>query len=172
MASCPRSTERDVVFEVVELAARLAGRRGLARRGRALRRAAARIAIAHVGRVAAHALARAQHLHGVGHDLGGVLVLAVLVLPLARLEAPFHVDLGALLQVLAGDLGQLAEEGHAVPLGLFLLVAVLVLPRLRGGDRDVRDRAPVRHVAGLGIAPEVADEDHLVDRCHCPLPFL
>ena len=35
-----------------------------------------------------------------------------------------------------------------------------------GGDSGGYDRAPVGHVAGFGIAPEVADQDDLVDRCH------
>src|SRR5207253_1620455 len=101
------------------------GTRGAARRGAALGGLALRDAAA-----ATHALARPQHLHGVGDDLGGVLVRAVLVLPLARLQAALDVDLRALLEVFARDLRELAEEGHAVPLGLLLLLARLVLPRL------------------------------------------
>src|SRR5688572_11353563 len=129
---------------------------------------AARLAL---GTAAAHPLARAQHLHSIGHDLGGVLVVAVLVLPLARLQPPLDVDLRALLEIFARDLGQPPEEGDAVPLRLLLLLALLVLPRVRGRDRDVRDRRAVGHVAGLGIAPEVADEDHLVHRCHVVSSF-
>src|SRR6185503_780709 len=99
------------------------------------------------------------------------LVRAVLVLPLARLQAPLDVDLRALLEVLARDLGELAEEGDPVPFRLLLLLPRLVLPLLRGRDGDVGDRAAVGHVARLGIAPEVADEDDLDDRCHVG-PFL
>src|SRR5438132_12091305 len=129
-----RFLERDVVLEIVELAraglrGRL-GRRALGRPGLALRRLALR------GGAAAHALARAEHLHLVGDDLRHVLVLPVLVLPLARLQAALDVDLAALLQVLAGDLGELAEERDAVPLRLLLRLAVLVLPLLSGRDRD------------------------------------
>jgi hypothetical protein len=94
------------------------------------------------GRVTA-SHAGAEHLHAVGHDLGGVLVGAVLVLPLARLQAPLDVHLRALFQVLARDLGELPEEGDAVPLGLLLLLAVLVLPCLGGRDRHVGDRGTV-----------------------------
>src|SRR6185436_20593558 len=87
------------------------------------------------------ARARAEHLHAVAHDLGGVAVLAFLVLPLARAQAALDVDLRALLQIFAGDLGQAAEEGDAMPLGGFLLLAArLVFPRVGGGDADIGDR--------------------------------
>ena len=77
------------------------------------------------------------------------------------------IHLRPLLQVLARDLRELPEEGDAMPLGLLLLFAgALVLPRFRGRDRDVGDRAALGHVARLGIAPEVADDDHPVDGCH------
>ncbi len=46
-------------------------------------------------------------------------------LPLAGLQAPLDVHLAALLEVFAGDLGQLAEEGDAVPFGLLLLPPLL-----------------------------------------------
>src|SRR6185437_5384344 len=161
-----KNSERDVVLEIVELAARRL-RRGLPGRG-ARRTRLALAAFALRSRPATHSLARAEHLHGVRDDFGRVLVDAVLVLPLARLEAPFHVDLRALLEVLARDLGELAEEGDAMPFGLLLLLAVLVLPHVRGRDRDVGDRAAVGHVARFRIAAEVADDDHLVDRCHTP----
>jgi hypothetical protein len=47
-----------------------------------------------------------KQLHVVAHDLGGVLLDAVHVGPLAGLEATFDADGVALLQVLASDLGQ------------------------------------------------------------------
>src|SRR6185436_4558298 len=117
------------------------------------------------------ARARAEHLHAVAHDLGGVAVLAFLVLPLARAQAALDVDLRALLQIFAGDLGQLAAEDDAVPLGLLLLLAArLVIPLERRRHRNVGDRRAVGHIACLGIAPEVADQDDLVHRCHSNLP--
>src|SRR5256714_1287322 len=154
---CSTSSKRYVVFEVVELSATGFRRLGLRRLGSAFRARAA------AGRVAiAPALARAEHLHDVRDDLGGVLVLAVLVLPLARLQASFDVDLRALLEVLARDLRELAEEGDAVPFRLLLHLARLVLPLVGGRDGNVRDRAAVRHVARLRIASEVAHQNHLV----------
>src|SRR6185503_15538549 len=120
-------SERNVVFHVVELARRLLGRRGC---GPGLA-AAARGRLARLAR----ALATPEHLHHVGADLGGVAVLAVLVLPLARAQLALDIDLRALLQVLAGDLRQATVEGDAMPLGrLLLLAARLVFPGVRGGD--------------------------------------
>ncbi len=90
-------------------------------------------------RLATHATATtAQHLHVVADDLGGVTVVALLILPLARAQTALDVDLRALAQVLARDFGQAAEEGDAVPLGLLLhLTGLLVLPALAGSDAQI-----------------------------------
>src|ERR671931_2909326 len=72
--------EGDVVLHVVELARRLLRH---ARRLRLTRLRANRL-----GARLARTGARAEHLHAVGDDLGGVAVLAFLVLPLARAQAP------------------------------------------------------------------------------------
>src|SRR5258706_8145838 len=119
-------SKRNVVLEVIEFSAALGRRlRRRGTRGRALLGAAP--SRFRCPGAAAHALARAQHLHLVGDDFRRVLVGPVLVLPLARLQAPFDVDLRALLQVLARDLGELAEERDAMPFRLLLHLAVLVL---------------------------------------------
>src|SRR2546427_2906083 len=121
-ANKPRTftSERNIVFHVVELAGGLLGGRlglaGLALGGlglgglglRALPRGLARLA---------GAGARPQHLHDVAADLGRGAVLPLLVLPLARAQASLDVDLRALLQVLARDLRQAPEKGDAAPPG-------------------------------------------------------
>src|SRR5690554_7132611 len=105
-----------------------------------------------------------EHLHVVDHDLGGVAVLAVLALPLAGLQAALDVDLAALLQVLLGDLGQLVEHHHVVPLGALLaLTGLLVHPGVGGRQAQVGDRRTGGQEANLGILSQVADEDDLVD---------
>ena len=103
-----------VVSEVSEPALCAAGllRFGLLR-ARLLRRGL-------LARRAVAILATAEHLHFVGADLGGVLVLAVLVLPFARAQAAFDIDLADIAQILAGDLGELSVEAEAVPLGRLL----------------------------------------------------
>src|SRR5262245_19715710 len=52
-----------------------------------------------------------EHHHLLGDDLGAVTLLTLLVLPLPGADLAFDVDLLALLQVLAADLGELAP-GH------------------------------------------------------------
>src|SRR6267378_2808865 len=114
----------------------------------------------------------AEHLHAVGDDFGGRAFLSLLVLPLAGAQGSLDVDLRAFLEVLAGDFREPAEEHHAVPFGAFLLFpARLVLPGIRGGDRDVGDRPALRVVTRLGVAPEVAYQNHFVYRSHLVFPL-
>src|SRR5215472_14705662 len=90
--------------------------------------------------------AAAEHLQLVADDLGRVALVALLVLPLARPQAPFDVDLRALAQIFAGDLGQAAEERDAVPLGALLLLAgLLIAPALAGRDAQVGHRRARGH---------------------------
>src|ERR1700682_1910098 len=114
-----------------------------------------------MGRTAA--LAAAEHLHAVGDDFGGVAILPFLVLPLSRLQASLDVDLAAFFQILAGDFGLPPEKDDAVPLGLFLLLAGLVFPRVRSGEANIGDGIAAGRIPGLRIAAEVADQNHLVD---------
>src|SRR5262245_3455020 len=103
------------------------------------------------------------------HHLGGVLVLAGLVLPLARLQLALEIDLRALLQILLRDPAKTFVEDHdAVPFGLFLAFAGgLVAPGFRRGHAQIRDRPTILRAPDLRVLPEIADEDHLVDRtCH------
>src|SRR5690606_20536329 len=110
----------------------------------------------------------AKHLHLVGDDVGRVAFDALLVGVLVGAQRAFDVDLAALLQVLTGDLGQAAEEFHAMPLGAFLLLAgLLVRPLLGGGDADRGDGRAGRRVPGLRVVAQVAYQDDLVDAsCH------
>ena len=150
------SLKRNIVLEVVELARRLGAPAAgwwpaaAGRRPRRRRRTIVHLC-PHVGAHVwpAHAAARAEHLHAISNDLGGVLLVTILVLPLARLQAAFDVDLAALLEILAGDLGQAPEEGHAMPLGALLLRAGFVLPLVGGGDADVGVGLLERHLPRL-----------------------
>src|SRR5690606_21615913 len=173
MARGRASLERDVVVHVVEVVRGLARRRrprsrsrcGAARPGRS----ACRLSLAREAAVVATTapVARAEQLHRLGDDLGGVAVLPFLVLPLARLQTTFDVDRPALPQVFTGDFGEAVIEDDRVPLGfLALLARGAVFPVARGGDAYVADRAAARSESRFGIAPEVADEDHLVHRSH------
>src|SRR3569832_342478 len=152
------SSEWDVVVEIPRGCGRFV-----------LGRASARSGVAATAHAAARTRAAAvQHLHLGRDDLGGVAVLAVLVLPLARAQRALDVDLGALLHILARDLGEAVEEHHVVPLGaLQILAALLVLTGHAGREDDVGHRADARHETLLRILAQFADQDNIVHAsCH------
>src|SRR5207248_5480671 len=94
------------------------------------------------------AAAAAEHLQIVADDLGRIALVSLLILPLARVQAPLDVDLRALAQVLARDLREPPEERHAMPLGALLLLAGLLVPQaFARRHAPVRDRASGGHRA-------------------------
>jgi len=106
----------------------------------------------------AAAWATAEHLHVAGDNFGAVLIDPFLVLPFARAQRTFDIDLLAFAQVFGADFRQFIEQHHAVPFGGFLLLAgLLVLPLLGGGEVQIGDRAAAGHVAGFRVAPQGAD---------------
>jgi len=122
-------------------------------------------------------LTATQHLHdtreAIDQHFGGIAFLTALILPLAGLQFAFNVDLRALLQVFASDLGELAHEHHAVPLdSLFLLAGLLIAPAFTGGEGDVGDGAAAGHIANFGVLPQITDQDDFVDaaRSHVRFP--
>src|SRR4029079_15088537 len=132
--------------------------------------AGAEIAAGIIGAKAATAATGAAVEHGqrrikaLQHHFGRVLLDAALVGPFAGLQRALDVNLGALLQILLGDLAEpLVENHHAVPLGLFLALAgTLVAPALRGRDAQIGDRPPVLCPPDFRILAEISDQDHLV----------
>src|SRR5438477_10564727 len=86
--------ERDVVFAATARVRRFLGE-GWGRGGRAPRD---------------RALGAAHELHAFGDDLGGRTLLAVLALPIARLQPALHKDLAAFVEVFAARLGLLAPD--------------------------------------------------------------
>ena len=141
------------------------------RRCRCLRRrVAGLIVLVHAGAGtrsgAAAGIEHGEHaVEALQHDLGGVAVLAVLALPLARLQRPLDVQLGALLHVLLHHPAEaLVEDDDRVPLGLLLALARgLVAPALGGGDAQIGDGAAILRAADLRVLAHVADQDHFVD---------
>lgn len=108
--------------------------------------------------------ASAQHVHVGGHDFGAPAVAAILCLPFAGLEAPFHIDLRPLAQVFGGDFTEAREHDDPVPFGAFLLFTALAIPPgFRGGDADIGDCIAAWHITGIGVAAEMTDEHYLVE---------
>src|SRR5690606_27024271 len=64
------------------------------------------------------------------------------------------------------------EDHHTVPLGpLLALAAHAVAPGFRGGDPEIGDAVAGIEGADLGVGPEVADQDDLVDAArHVDVP--
>jgi hypothetical protein len=110
--------------------------------------------------------AAAEQRHAVSRHLDGRAVVPFLVLPLLRLQAAFNVDLLALDQVLREGLGRLAPQVDAVPLGLFLLLAVAPLERLGRGDAELRDGRSGAREAQLGVPAQIANQDDSVHGSH------
>src|SRR5205085_543723 len=106
---------------------------------------------------AATASAAEQH-DPIAANLGRVFVLTVLVLPLPRLQPPLDVNLFALRQVLVEALRGFAPEDDAVPFGLFLFLAALVVPDFGRRQIQRRDGGTARREAHLRIPPEITDE--------------
>src|ERR1700761_1079493 len=104
----------------------------------------------------------------VDDDLGAVdLLAAVLVVPGARGEASFDVELVALLHVVADDLRGARVGDDVVPFGAILPLARLVLVAVGGGDREVGDPLAAGEELDLRVLAEIAEQCDLVDAlCH------
>src|SRR5437660_415849 len=158
LAGATPALERNVVLGALGRAAFVHGGRRLTEvlRGGAAARCAASLA-ALAGGEKDHAA------HRIRDHLGGVLLGAFLVGPLPRLQPALDIDLPALGQVLAAQLCGLAPDHDAVPLGAFLLLALLVGPVLVGGDGEVGHRLSAGRVSDFGILAQIAYQDDLVD---------
>src|SRR5262249_36942498 len=101
-----RRSERNIVIHVAVAAA---GRDRAARR-RARGARGPEIAAALIAAEACSAAAAVEHgergVEALQHDLGGVFLRAALVGPFAGLQLALDVNLGALLQILLGDLAE------------------------------------------------------------------
>jgi len=103
-----------------------------------------------------------DELHTVGHDLGRVAVVALFVLPLARLQAPFDEYRATFGEVLLAVLRRSPPDDDRMPLGAFLALTGLIGPLVGGRDAQGRDRLAARGVAQLGILSEIAKDHNLV----------
>src|SRR5882762_582950 len=172
--------ERNFVVEVVVAAAPAAAGRGGGARGAAEAAGVALVVAAFAGTAALAAAARGAVEHRqfaaefLQHDLGRVFFDAGVVGPFARLQGALDIDLGALAQVFLGDRDEVLVEDHdAVPLGALLALAgIAVAPALRGRQVQIGDAGAVIGRADLGVAAEIADENHLVDAASHGSPLI
>ena len=105
-------------------------------------------------------------------DLRGGALLALLVLPLGVLDAPFDADLPALGEDAGQRLGALAPELDRVPVRALLALAREIGERLGGGDAQREHGAAALGVAQLRVLPEVADESDAIEAfCHGDILF-
>ena len=107
--------------------------------------------------------AAVKELDAVGTDLGGVTVLAVLVLPLAGGELAFDIDEAALAQVLVAVFGGTLEDHDAVPFRAVYTLAVLIGIGFIGGDAQGSDGRAVLGVAQFRITTKTTDEHNSVE---------
>ena len=156
-------SERNFVVHIGGLAG--AGQRGLAL-ARDARAARSEIAVRGLGAATAAGIEHGElRVETLQHDFGRIAVLPVFILPFARLQSTFEVNLRAFLEILLGDLGQaFAEDDDAMPFGLLSPFAgVLVAPGFRSRDPQIDDRPAVLCAANFRVGSEIADENDLVD---------
>src|SRR5690606_17500271 len=169
------ASERQVVVVVgEEVAARLGrvGRLMIHRRRTAHLTAGAPTAASSVARLRTALAATTQHHHVLGDDLGHVSLIALLILPVARLQAAFDVHLTSLAQVLVADLGQPSPRDHPMPLGpLLALASIASAELLIGGEPAIDDGRSAGREPHLRGRSEVTDQHHLVEAPHVLGPF-
>ena len=102
-----------------------------------------------------------------GIYFGGAALLAFFVFPITRLQSSFDVDGSALGKILATVLRGPTPDHDPVPLSfLDFFTAAFVRPVLACREAKIRYWLTVLGVAEFGVAPEVANENDLVDTCH------
>src|SRR3989344_3246744 len=103
-------------------------------------------------------------LHGVGNNLGAVVLLAVRAVPRSGLDAALDEHALPLLEVGRAVLGGAAEDDDVVVVnGLLLSPSLLVLPDAVRGNRERADLGARGQGAGLRVAGQVADERGAVE---------
>src|SRR3954465_14097142 len=114
---------------------------------------------------AAGVVARAgEELDRVGDDVDPLAVVALLVLPLAPLEAPVDRHGAALREVAGAVLALRAPDGDVEVVGLVdPLARRVVLAARVARDAQLADRRAARERAELGVCGQVAGDDHPVD---------
>src|SRR5204863_6870580 len=95
-------------------------------------------------------------------------LVAVLVRVFVSLEPALDVYLLSFDQIAGQRFGLLAPQIDVVPLGAFLPLARFVVPDFRRRHAEFRHGGAARRIAQLRVAPEIADQNDLVDASHRP----
>src|SRR5260370_30141214 len=99
-----------------------------------------------------------------GVYLGGLALLAVLAFPGTRLQPALDVNEASLVQILAGNLRQVAladvPDHDVVVIGVFLLLTVRTLSVAVGCQREAGHRRAARRVAHFRIAAQSTTTHH------------
>src|SRR5690349_14870973 len=98
-----------------------------------------------------------EHNHVAGDHFRPVACLAILILPLAGLQAAFDIHTAGLAQMLVADLGKLVPGDDVEPLGFFTYIASAIFPLAAGCDAERRHRAAAGRVAHLWIFAKPPD---------------
>src|SRR5215208_7137327 len=139
------------------------------RRLREVRRVGGDVALRRETATVLAALAGAEELNGVGNDIDRLPLLAVVPLPFAPLEAAVDGHRASLGEVLGAIFALRAPHRDVEEVRLVdPLSGRLVLPPGVHGHPEAAYRGAAARVAELGVAREVAGDDHAVDvrRCH------
>src|SRR5262249_12555964 len=118
-------------------------------------------------------VATAEELDGVGDDVDGRALGALLGLPLAPLQPAVDRDAAALGQVAGAVLALRAPDGHVEVVGLVDPLTAGVLAARVGRDAQLAHGRAAGQGANLGVGREVPGENHTVDvgASHGVAPF-
>ena len=117
---------------------------------------------------------RCEELEGVERNLRRVALLSArLVCPASVREATFDIEAHALVDAeLFDDVRNLSPAYDVVPLGVFLLFAVVVTIATRSGEGEGHALASADLAnADFRVLAEIADEHYFVQICHVVLSF-
>src|SRR6202035_4977919 len=96
------------------------------------------------------------------HNFKTGALLTFLVLPLARLNAPFDENQRALLKILLRDFRLLAPHNDLVPLRSLLALAITIFVSFVGGHGKIGDGLSAPRVARLRIAAQPPHKNDLI----------
>src|SRR4051794_150035 len=161
MARPRRCLERDVVVRGRAGARADRLRREVRRVGRDIR--VRREAVVVAAAALAALVTAAQELDGLGDDLDGLALGAVLGLPLAPVKAPVDADRATLGQEARAVLALGAPDRDAEVVGLVDPLARGVLTPAVGGDPQRADAVARLEAPELRVARQVPSENHAVD---------